>query len=175
MRQHCPGDLIETGGTEAGAATAAAQQSSAGLPQRPDRQRLLTEVLQNRNNRLILERLPGLGLPDAWLVAGCLFQTIWNLASQRAPQADIRDYDLFYFDASDLSADAEQDLAGRVQSCFADLGVTVEAKNQARVHTWYPSWFGHAYAPLTSSRDGIDHFLVRCTCVGVGHGPDGLE
>ena len=34
--------------------------------------RFLAQALQNRNNRLILERLPTLGLDDAWLVAGCL-------------------------------------------------------------------------------------------------------
>ena len=38
----------------------------------------LTLALKNACNTAILERLPALGLPDAWLVAGCLFQTVWN-------------------------------------------------------------------------------------------------
>ena len=43
--------------------------------------RFVSEALQNPHNAALLERLPFLGLPDAWLVAGCLFQTVWNLRS----------------------------------------------------------------------------------------------
>ena len=129
--------------------------------------RFLAQALQNRNNRLILERLPTLGLDDAWLVAGCLFQTVWNLQSGRAPTAGIKDYDLFYFDATDLSEQAESAVGDRVQAAFRGLGITIEAKNQARVHTWYPRWFGQPYPALASTRDGIDRFLVPCTCVGL--------
>lgn len=137
------------------------------------------DALQNGHNRTILDRMARLGLPDAWLVAGCLFQTIWNQRTGAPPQAQIKDYDLFYFDAADLSEPAEAAVNARVQACFADLagtngmGVAIEAKNQARVHTWYESYFGHPYAPLRSSREGIDRFLVRCTCVGLQPGPTG--
>ena len=65
------------------------------------------QALANPANRAILQRLPALGLPDAWLVAGCLFQTVWNLRGGRPPAEGIRDHDLFYFDASDLSPEAE--------------------------------------------------------------------
>jgi uncharacterized protein len=129
--------------------------------------RFTAEALQNPHNREILQRLPSLQLPDAWLVAGCLFQTVWNLQSGRAPTAGIKDYDIFYFDGSDLSEQAEAAVGARVDACLRDLGVTIETKNQARVHTWYPQWFGKPYAPLHSSRDGIERFLVPCTCVGL--------
>ena len=51
--------------------------------------RFVSEALQNPHNAALLERLPFLGLPDAWLVAGCLFQTVWNLRSGLAPTAHI--------------------------------------------------------------------------------------
>ncbi len=125
------------------------------------------DALQNPHNRAILDRLPGLNLSDAWLVAGCLFQTVWNLRSGREPTAGIKDYDLFYFDAGDLSAHAEAMVQTRVDACYADLGITIEIKNQARVHTWYADYFGFPYSPLTCSQDGLDRFLVQCTCVGL--------
>ena len=135
----------------------------------PDAQatRFVDEALRNNNNRLILQRLPALRLPDAWLVAGCLFQTVWNLRAGRDATAGIKDYDLFYFDSDDLSEQAEADIDQRVQACLGDLGITVEAKNQARVHTWYHDWFGFSYPKLVNSRDGIDRFLVPGTCVGL--------
>ena len=132
------------------------------------------QALANPANRAILERLPALGLPDAWLVAGCLFQTVWNLRTGRPPTDGIRDYDLFYFDAGDLSAAAEDAVSRRVEAACADLGVALEVKNQARVHTWYEEHFGAPCAPLQSAMDGIDRFLVEGTCVGLQPGPDGL-
>ncbi len=135
----------------------------------PDAQatRFVDEALRNNNNRLILQRLPALRLPDAWLVAGCLFQTVWNLQAGRDATAGIKDYDLFYFDGADLTEQAEAAIGQRVDACFRDLGVTIEAKNQARVHTWYRDWFGFSYPELANSRDGIDRFLVPGTCVGL--------
>lgn len=141
--------------------------------------RFRADVLANRNNRVILDRWAALGLHDSWLVAGCLFQTVWNLQAGRAPEADIKDYDLFYFDPADLSEKGEQEVQGHVDELFADLGVAIEVANQARVHTWYESYFGHPFPALQSARDGIDRFLIPATCVGICpdaiYAPNGLE
>ena len=112
-------------------------------------------------------------LPDCWLVAGCLFQTVWNLKSGRPPTENISDYDIFYFDAGDLSAAAEAAHNARAAALFAPLGVTIEVKNQARVHTWFESYFGYPYSALRDSREGIDRYLVLCTCVGIQSGQSG--
>ena len=138
----------------------------------------LREVSLNPANAAILARWQQLELPNAWLVAGCLFQTIWNLQSGRPPESGIKDYDLFYFDADDLSESGEQQAQAKVSTAFADLGVTIEVANQARVHHWYPGHFGRPYPELASSEDGIKRFLVLETCVGVRpgvcHAPYGL-
>jgi len=136
----------------------------------PVHERFLRDVLQNRNNKAILDRWSSLRLPDGWLVAGCLFQTIWNLRSGAAAEARIKDYDIFYFDGADLSEDAERRIQSVVHDVFGDLGIVVEAKNQARVHLWYRDHFGYAYPPLRSSCEGIDRFLVPATCVGLRPG-----
>ncbi len=86
------------------------------------------------------------------------------------PEEDIKDYDLFYFDADDLSEEGERRVQARVDAVLSDLGVTIEATNQARVHLWYESFFGHPYTALHSACDGIDRFLVTATCVGVRPG-----
>jgi hypothetical protein len=140
--------------------------------------RFFADTLRNRNNRAILDRWSMLALPDGWLVAGCLFQTVWNLQGGRSPEADIRDYDLFYFDRGDTSQQAESRVQERIDDVLGDLGVTIEASNQARVHVWYESYFGQPYGELRSACEGIDRFLVLATCVGVRPGevyaPGGL-
>src|SRR5262245_15098532 len=104
--------------------------------------RFVADLLKNRHNRAILERWSTLALPDAWLVAGCLFQTIWNLQAGRSAEADIKDYDLFYFDPADTSEAGESRVQARIDELLGDLDVTIEASNQARVHLWYESYFG---------------------------------
>ncbi|MBO9685135.1 nucleotidyltransferase family protein [Roseateles chitosanitabidus] len=145
----------------------------------PLRERFLADLLTNRHNRTILDRWDRLALPDGWLVAGCLFQSVWNLRMGRAPESDIKDYDLFYFDGQDLTRETEQRVQARVDEVLGDLGIQIEAINQARVHLWYEEDFGHPYEALTCSRDGIERFLVPSTCVGVRPGeiyaPYGLE
>ena len=132
--------------------------------------RFLADILNNRNNREILDRWTMLALPAGWLVAGCLFQTVWNLRAGRPPEADIKDYDLFYFDPDDTSQAGESRVQARVDELLGDLGVTIEASNQARVHLWYESYFGQPYGALRSACEGIDRFLVCATCVGVRPG-----
>lgn len=146
-------------------------------------QRFVQDVLRNRCNAVLLERLPELESPDAWLVGGCLFQTVWNLLGGRPPGAGIRDYDIFYFDAGDLSEASETAVNQQAQQLFGDLGVQLELKNQARVHTWYPAYFGRPCPPLKTACEGIDRFLVGSTSVGLRqtgagvqlHAPHGLE
>jgi hypothetical protein len=136
-------------------------------------------VRRNPANAAILDRLGTLGAPDAWLTAGCLAQTVWNLQSGRPVQEGIRDYDLFYHDP-DLSWEAEDAVIRRASSLFADLGVEVEVRNQARVHLWFEAKFGYPIAPILDARDGIDRFLFRGICIGIDatgavYAPYGLE
>jgi uncharacterized protein len=126
----------------------------------------LDATLQNPANRRIADELFRLALPDAWIVAGCLVQTVWNVRTGRAVDYGIADYDVFYFDP-DLSWQAEDAVIRRLQQTFAASGVTVEARNQARVHLWYPQKHGLPYPALRCSTDGIDRFLTRNTQVGI--------
>ncbi|RZA14367.1 MAG: nucleotidyltransferase family protein [Lysobacteraceae bacterium] len=125
-------------------------------------------ALARRNpvNDTILRGLPRLGLPDAWLVSGCLFQTAWNIRTGRDIQHGIRDHDLFYFDP-DTSYAAEDAIIRRVRDAFPDIAATIEVRNQARVHLWYTEKFGAPYPPLQRATDGIDRFLMDCAQVGM--------
>ena len=122
----------------------------------------------------LLERLPLLGLPDAWVVSGCLFQTAWNVLSNKPSTYGIRDYDIFYFDASDLSAKSEEAINLAGAELFTDVGCDIDIRNQARVHTWYEAEFGvGGYPQLTRSTDGIDNFLAVCCMVAIRRTEDG--
>ena len=129
---------------------------------------LITAALANPINRKILERLPMLGAPNACLVAGSVYQAWWNALSDRPVAEGVKDYDIFYFDDSDLSYEAEDVIVQRAAVLFADLDVLVDLKNQARVHLWYRQRFGgDDYPPIRNVEDGIARFLSRATCIGL--------
>ena len=128
--------------------------------------RFIELALTNEVNRTILERLTSLGLADAWLVSGSLFQTVWNALTGRAADYGIKDYDIFYCD-TDTSFEAEDMAIRRCAELFADTGAEIELRNQARVHLWYEAKFGTAYPPLRSSCEGIDRFLAPACMVGI--------
>jgi hypothetical protein len=147
-----------------------------------NRDQFLAAALRNPANEIIAEELFRLALPDAWIVSGCLVQTVWNVLTKRAVDYGISDYDIFYYDP-DTSWDAEDRIIRRLQGALARLGVTIEARNQARVHLWYPEKHGLPYPPLACSSEGIDRFLTKNTRVGVRrtqggyavYAPDGFD
>src|SRR5438876_11721858 len=120
----------------------------------------LVAALRNPVNKIIADELFHLALPDAWIVSGCLVQSIWNVLTGRAVDHGIADYDIFYFDP-DTSWAAEDSVIRRLQSSFIALGVKVEVRNQARVHLWYTEKHGLPYPALESPTQGIDRFLTK--------------
>ncbi len=127
----------------------------------------LAAVLRNEFVAAILERMSGRDLPQWYLSGGCLFQTVWNTEHGIEAPAGILDYDLFYFDSSDLSVRAEQAVEDELTRTFADVPIKIEARNQARVHLWYEDEFGAPCRAFERCEDGIDGFLATCCCFGV--------
>ncbi|WP_427166026.1 nucleotidyltransferase family protein [Streptomyces sp. C1-1] len=123
----------------------------------------------SRNSVLtqVLERGAAMGLPGWYLTAGCLFQTVWNVVTGRPPTEGIKDYDVFYFDAVDLSWEAEDAVIRAGREVFAGLPAEVELRNEARVHLWYEQKFGVPCAPYESSEAAIDSFAATTCCLGV--------
>ncbi|MFI6922991.1 nucleotidyltransferase family protein [Nonomuraea spiralis] len=113
----------------------------------------------------------GLDLPGWWLAAGAVVQTIWNHVTGRPPGYGLKDYDLIYYDPSDLSWEAEDRAIRAGRETFGDL--PVEIRNEARVHLWYESRFGVPCPPYEGSEDAIDSFPSTTGAVGVRLTPSG--
>lgn len=132
-------------------------------------------VLRSEIIRVLADRLAELDLPDSYLAAGCLCQTVWNYVSGFPTDHGITDYDVLYCDLDDLSWEGEDRVIRRCAETFEDLGVDVQVRNQARVHLWYPEKFGVPHETLRSTREGIDNFLHRCSSLGLRKSPSGYD
>jgi len=116
----------------------------------------------------VLEIARDLDLPEWRVVSGAVYQTVWNALTGREPDYGVKDYDLFYFDASDLSYEAEDVVIKRAAAAYPpELSPLVEVRNQARVHLWFEAHFGEPYAPLTCSDEAISRFVSSSCALGV--------
>ena len=107
-------------------------------------------------------------LPD-WLVfSGAVYQPVLNHLTGRPLDYGIKDYDLAYFDESDLSYEAEDAVIRRVKAAFDEpLRSMIEVRNQARVHLWFEGKFGEPYAPLSCTAEALERFASATFAVGV--------
>src|ERR1700747_3599070 len=114
-----------------------------------------------------------LNLPD-WLVfSGAVYQPVLNHLTGRPLDYGIKDYDLGYFDDSDLSYEAEDAVIRRVKAAFDEpLRSMVEVRNQARVHLWFERKFREPYGPLSSTAEALERFASPTFAVGVRLEPD---
>jgi uncharacterized protein len=113
-----------------------------------------------------------LDLPGWRVVAGCLYQTVWNVLTARPRGTGINDYDLIYFDPADLTEAAENETELRVRTALPDFPAPIEVRNQARVHLWFEDYFGIAYSPLDSVEEAIRRYASATHAVGVRLGRD---
>lgn len=114
----------------------------------------------------LLDRFAAIALPEAWLVAGALVQTVWNHRFALPPTHGIADIDLVYFDP-DLSEETEAAHQARLRALFPLLTARLDLKNQARVHQWYAAKFGKPLAPYRSVPDAIATYPTTATALGV--------
>ena len=63
----------------------------------------LAIAYQNPINAELLNLLRDLRIPQCHLTAGCLFQAVWNHRTGAPIDWGVNDYDVFYFDDSDLT------------------------------------------------------------------------
>ncbi|MEZ5799469.1 MAG: nucleotidyltransferase family protein [Nitratireductor sp.] len=99
-----------------------------------------------------------LDLPDWMIISGALYNTVWNALTGKPSGYGIRDIDLFYFDDTDLSYEAEDKAIRNGDKLFGNLAVPVEIRNQARVHLWYRQRFGRDCPKYGSSSEALGYF-----------------
>src|SRR6266480_3839537 len=140
----------------------------AGGPPEEQRRRFETIVRSDPDLMQLLASIRGVQLPQWRLVAGCLYQTVWNLLTGRHRATGIKDYDVIYFDDSDLSWAAEDGVIRSIAAATRGCVGPVEDRNQARVHLWFETRFGTAYPRLYSADEAIRGEVLSLLEKGLG-------
>ena len=116
----------------------------------------------------VLVIIRALDLPDWLIMSGAVYQRVLNVLTKRPPDYGVRDYDLGYFDGSDISYEAEDAAIQRVAASFDEpLRSIVQVRNQARVHVWFEGHFGEPYTALSCTAEALERFVSPMFAVGV--------
>ncbi|MBO0345623.1 nucleotidyltransferase family protein [Roseibium sp. CAU 1637] len=129
------------------------------------RARLRATLVATPDLMRLMTTLRSLELPDAWIVSGCIYQTVWNQLTGRDSLHGLKDYDAIYFDPSDISFEAEDREIQRLAAALPDLADKLELRNQARVHLWYPEKFGQPYPQLTHATQSLNNYAAETHAV----------
>jgi uncharacterized protein len=112
-----------------------------------------------------LEAVRALHLKSWCIGAGAVRNLVWDHLHQFKAPTKLQDVDVAYFDAEDLRSETEQ----AIQALLSTRSPTVqwEVTNQAAVHLWFESHFGHPVAPLNSLREAVASWPEFVTSVGL--------
>ena len=123
-------------------------------------------LAKSRLIRQVLALAPQLELPNWYLGAGAVCQTVWNDLHGFPLEQGIKDCDVVYFDA-DTSAATQDRVIAKGRALFAGLPIEVEITNEARVHLWYHNEFGKDIEPYASTEAAINTWPTTASSVGV--------
>lgn len=131
--------------------------------------KFISIVKQNQDLMLILDYIYELQLPNFYIVAGSVFQTIWNYYDGKPLNYQIKDIDIIYYDDDNLSQDCEKELENKILNHFKELNINYELDihNEARVHLWKKANENQDINYYKNTEDTINQFIATVHAIGI--------
>ena len=124
---------------------------------------------KNKDLMIILEEIEKLKLPNFYIAAGSIFQTIWNYYDNKPLTTGIKDIDIIYYDPNDLSKEQEKELENKIIDRFKKLNMNYEfdVHNEARMHLWKKEKENKDIDQYKNSEDAIDKWIATVHAIGI--------
>ncbi|MFC1459279.1 nucleotidyltransferase family protein [Microvirga arabica] len=106
----------------------------------------------------LLVYVESLGLPDAWIGAGFIRNSVWDVLHGRPIDVTrLADVDVLFFDPHDTGKEREAGIERRLRALAP--GIPWSVKNQARMH------LRNGDAPYRNTLDAVAHWAETATAV----------
>ena len=130
---------------------------------------LISILKKNHSLMDMLEYIAELHLPNFYIAAGSIFQTVWNYQDGRDLNYEIKDLDIIYYNADDLSVDADMKYYKMIQDYARSRGITyaIDVSNEARMHLWKEDKEGGNIRPYKNSEDAISRWIATVNAIGI--------
>ncbi len=124
---------------------------------------------QNKELIDVLDYISTLNLPNFYIAAGSVFQTIWNKMDNKILNHNIKDIDVIYHNDKDLSVDKDLEYYELINNYCKNKGYKyeIDVSNEARMHIWKKEKFGIDVEPYKSSEDAIDKWIATVHAIGI--------
>ena len=124
---------------------------------------------ENKELMSLLDYIEKLELPNFYIAAGCVFQTIWNYYDKKTLNYGIKDIDVIYFNKDDLSVERDLEYYKKIKKYSETIGYNyeIDVSNEARMHLCKKRKFNIEIEPYTSSEDAIDKWIATVHAIGI--------
>ena len=124
----------------------------------------LIEIIQNEDWLMEgLENVRSLNLPDWYIAAGAIRNTVWNKLHRIPGKSNLADVDVVYFDDSDMKDKGEKEFETLLTEMNPSLNW--EVVNQSRSHLFYHNR-SISQPKMKSSCESISYWIETPTCIG---------
>ena len=132
-------------------------------------EKFISILKQNKDLMVILDYIYELNLPNFYIAAGSIFQTIWNYYDKKPLNYGIKDIDIIYYDTKNISMDYEENLERKITNYFKSINLNYEfdVHNEARMHLWKKENENKDINQYKNSEDAIDQWIATVHAVGI--------
>ena len=131
--------------------------------------KIISILKENKELMLILDYVDKLDLPNYYIAAGSIFQTVWNYYDKKPLNYGIKDIDVIYFDKSNLSVEKDIKYYEKIKEYSDQIGCKyeIDVSNEGRMHLWKNKKYNIDIKPYISSEDAIERWIATIHAVGI--------
>ncbi len=127
-------------------------------------------IEKNKNLMAVLDYIAKLELPNFYIAAGSVFQTICNYYDKKDLNFGIKDIDIIYYNNSDLSVEKDLEYYNIINEYVKlnGLNYEVDVSNEARMHLWKIEHNqGNNVEQYKNSEDAMSKWIATVHAIGI--------
>lgn len=127
-------------------------------------------LTKNKNLMTVLDYITKLELPNFYIAAGSVFQTIWNYHDGKDLNFGIKDIDVIYYNNSNLSIEKDLEYYNMINEYVKSKGFNyeVDVSNEARMHLWKMEHNqGENVEQYKNSEDAMSKWIATVHAIGI--------
>ncbi len=124
---------------------------------------------KNKDLMDILDYMYELNLPNFYIAAGSIFQTIWNYYDNKPLNYEIKDIDIVYYNKNDISVDTDIQYYNLIKDYCTRKGYNyeIDVSNEARMHLWQKEKLDMDVSQYINSEDAINNWIATVHAIGI--------
>ena len=135
-----------------------------------EQNKILISILKKNTELMdMLDYIDSLNIPNFYIAAGSIFQTVWNYYDGKPLNYGIKDIDVIYYNSNDLSVDTDLKYYEIIKK-YAEskkYNYEIDVSNEARMHIWKKEKFGIDIEQYKSSEDAINKWIATVHAIGI--------